>query len=111
MILKDFFSSLSALVEANIAKSLTALFEKLHPPLVRNKTYRVNTFTPKQWTSEVNHSGTIMIIIMQNLQDSFMLKWYRLKFFNLQDFIFKTRKQSFDSSFSLCVTVTLNEPI
>ena len=31
--------------------------------------------------------------------------------FNLQDFIFKTRKQSFDSSFSLCVTVTLNEPI
>ena len=34
-----------------------------------------------------------------------------LKFFELQDFIFKTRKQSFDNSFSLCVTVTLKKPI
>ena len=34
-----------------------------------------------------------------------------LKIFNLQDFTFKTCKQSFGSSFSLCVTVNLNEPI
>ena len=40
-----------------------------------------------------------------------MLKQYRLKFFNLQDFIFKTRKQSFDGSFLLFVPVTLNEPV
>ena len=34
-----------------------------------------------------------------------------LRFINLQDFTFKTRKQSFDNSFSLCLTVTLIEPI
>ena len=31
-----------------------------------------------------------------------------LKSFNLQDFTFKTRKQSFASSFSLCMAETLN---
>ena len=30
---KEFFLSLSALVDANLAKSLTDLFEKLHLPL------------------------------------------------------------------------------
>ena len=34
-----------------------------------------------------------------------------LKIFNLQDLAFKTGKQTFDSSFPLCVNVTLNEPI
>ena len=34
-----------------------------------------------------------------------------LKFFNLQDVTFKTREKTFDSSFSICITVTLNEII
>ena len=46
---------------------------------------------------------------MQIPQDSFSV--LKLKFFNLQHFTFEARKQPFDSSFSLWVTETLNEPI
>ena len=41
---------------------------------------------------------------MQNLQDSFFM--LNRSFFNFQDFTFKACKQSFDSSFSLCVTIS-----
>ena len=76
---------------------------------MRDKTHWEITFTPKQ-ISEVNHSK--MINNYSNAKPSGFIFYVEtityLKSFNLQDFTFKTRKQSFASSFSLCMAETLN---
>ena len=62
---------------------------------VRYKIYRVVTFTPKQLTSEVNHSR--IIDSDNNPKPSGFIFYVEtityLNFFDLQDFTLKTRKE------------------